>query len=101
MSDYQPKHRKEYAMDENGNKLPGAHEADNLADYPEELPSSKTQPKVVAAATGAGIGAALATVVIWGIEAPTGFDIPDVVEGAITVLVSAAVSWASGYIKKG
>lgn len=63
-------------------------------------PTPKTSPKVIATASGASVGAALATVVVWGIEFTTKVDLPDVVEGSISVIFVAAIGWAAGYIKK-
>lgn len=44
-------------------------------------------------AIGAGFGAAVATVLIWGLEAGFSFEFPGEVEAAITVIVTAAVTW--------
>lgn len=40
--------------------------------------------------TASTAGAALAVILIWGFETATHIDIPDLVEGAITVLCTAA-----------
>lgn len=64
------------------------------------LPTAKPQPKVVAATAGAGVGAAVSTIGVYLIETLGRVDLPDAVEGAILVLVSAGVAFAAGYIKK-
>jgi hypothetical protein len=64
------------------------------------VPTSKPQPKVLAATAGAGVGAAAGTVVNYLIETLSGVDLPDTVEGAILVLVSAGVAFAAGYVKR-
>ena len=63
-------------------------------------PTNTPQPKVVAATIGAGVGAALSTVIIYLVETLGRVDLPDAVEGAGAVLVSAAVAFAAGYIKR-
>lgn len=62
--------------------------------------TNKPQPKVLAATAGAGVGAAAGTVVNYLIETIAQIDLPDTVEGAILVLVSAGVAFAAGYIKR-
>lgn len=47
----------------------------------------------VAAAT---LGGAVATIAIWGIEAGTGIDIPQLVEGAVTTILV----FVAGYIPR-
>ena len=63
-------------------------------------PTNKPQPKVVAATAGAGVGAAVSTLAIYLIESLGRIDLPEGVEGAILVLVSAGVSFLAGYIKR-
>jgi len=63
-------------------------------------PTAVPQPKVIAATAGAGVGAAAATVIIWIIEATIGVDIPEGVELAGGVLLTAAVSFAAGYLRR-
>lgn len=62
--------------------------------------TSTPQPKVVAATAGAGVGAAVSTLAIYLIETLGRVDLPDVVEGAIGVLIVAGVAFAAGYIKR-
>ncbi|GAA5205879.1 hypothetical protein [Microbacterium kyungheense] len=62
--------------------------------------TGKPQPKVLAATAGAGVGAAAGTVVNYLIETLTHVNLPDTVEGAILVLVSAGVAFAAGYVKR-
>lgn len=66
----------------------------------EGKPTNAPQPKVVAATAGAGVGAAVSTLAIYLIETLGRVDLPDVVEGAIGVLIVAGVAFAAGYIKK-
>lgn len=63
-------------------------------------PTSKPQPKVVAAAAGAGVGGAITTIGIYLIESLGGIDLPTAVEGAALILVSAGVSYLAGWIKR-
>lgn len=46
-------------------------------------------PKV----TGAAVAAAVTTLVVWGVEASTGIDLPTVVEGAALVLLTFGAGW--------
>jgi len=62
--------------------------------------TSKPQPKVLAATAGAGVGAAISTIAVYLIESLGKFDMPEAVDGAILVLVSAGVAFAAGYIKR-
>ena len=63
-------------------------------------PTNAPQPKVTAAATGAGVGAALSTLGVWIFETATKIDLPMPVEGSILVLMTAAVAFAAGWIKR-
>lgn len=63
-------------------------------------PTSEPQPKVLAATAGAGIGAAVSTITIYLIESLGRIDLPDVVEGAIAVLLAAGVGFLAGYVKR-
>lgn len=63
-------------------------------------PTKEPQPKVLAATAGAGVGAAVSTLAVYLIETLGKIDLPDAVEGAILVLVSAGVAFAAGWIKK-
>lgn len=63
-------------------------------------PTATPQPKVIAAAGGAGVGAAVTTLVIYLIESIGKFDLPGEVEGAALVIVSTLLSFAAGYIKR-
>lgn len=63
-------------------------------------PTSTPQPKVIAATVGAGVGAATSTLVVYLVETIGAVDIPDGVEGAIAVLITAAVAFLAGYIKR-
>lgn len=63
-------------------------------------PTNTPQPKVLAATAGAGVGAAVSTIAIYLIETLGRIDLPDVVEGAIGVLLAAGVGFLAGYIKR-
>ena len=64
-------------------------------------PVDKTpQPKVVAATIGAGVGAAIGNIIVWIVEAAAKIDIPDSVELSIGVVITAALTFVAGYVKK-
>lgn len=63
-------------------------------------PTSEPQPKVLAATAGAGVGAAVSTLAIYLVETLGKIDLPDAVEGAVLVLVSAGVAFLAGYVKR-
>lgn len=63
-------------------------------------PSKAPQPKVVAATIGGGVGTAVATIANWIIEASLNIDIPNEVELAVGVVLTAGLAFAAGYIKK-
>ena len=63
-------------------------------------PTAEPQPKVLAATAGAGVGAAVSTLAIYLVESLGRIDLPDAVEGAVLVLVSAGVAFLAGYIKR-
>lgn len=73
---------------------------DDMVNQEPEQPSKTPQPKVVAATTGGAVGAAVSTVTVWIIEAVSGIDIPDTVEGACVVIFTAAVAFVAGYWTK-
>lgn len=64
------------------------------------LPSSVPQPKVIAAAGGAGVGAAVTTLTIWLIENLAKIDLPAEVEGAALVLITTGLAFLAGYVKR-
>lgn len=63
-------------------------------------PTPTPQPKVIAATVGAGVGAAVSTLGVYLIESLGGIDLPETVEGAILVIITAGLSFAAGYIKR-
>lgn len=71
---------------------------DNVGNIP--TPSKTPQPKVVAAAVGAGVGSAIGEITTWIIEASAGIDIPANVELAIGVVLTAGLGFLAGYVKK-
>lgn len=61
----------------------------------------QVNPKVTAATGGAGVGGALAIVLIYVLERiPAVGDLPAAVEAATVVLVSAALAFVAGYLKR-
>lgn len=62
--------------------------------------TSRPQPKVLAATAGAGVGAAISTIAVYLIESLGKIDLPEAVDGAILVLVSAGVAFLAGWIKR-
>lgn len=72
----------------------------NVQNVEKNVSSAVPQPKVVAATVGAGVGTAVGTIVVWIIEAATGLDIPDGVELAIGVVITAGLAFVGGYYKK-
>lgn len=69
-------------------------------DTPVVKPSTKPQPKVVAATAGASVGAALSVVLVWIVEASAHIDIPEAVELAVPVILCAGLAFLGGYYKK-
>lgn len=68
-------------------------------------PDNPTDPKVWAAAFGAGSGAIIAQFVLWGMDeiwwnGPAAPDVPMPVAAMVTLAVSAALAWVSGYVKR-
>jgi hypothetical protein len=63
------------------------------------MKTAATARKVLGSTAGAGVAAALATLVIWAIESPAllGVDVPGTVEGAITTLFAALAAYYAGY----
>ena len=53
-------------------------------------------PKVAAATVGAGIGSAVADLIVWGLRSH-GVVVPDNVAQDLDVIVSALISFVSGY----
>lgn len=64
-----------------------------------KMQTGATARKVKAAAAGGGIGVAVATLVIY-ILASFGLEFGSEVEAALTVLITALVAWASGYLTR-
>lgn len=65
-----------------------------------EQPDLKPQPKVIAATIGGGVGTAIGTIAVWIIEATANIDIPNEVELAIGVVLTAGLAFVGGYFKK-
>jgi len=64
------------------------------------VPTSAPQPKVVAATVGAGVGTALGVIGVWVVEASVGIDIPEGVELAVGVVLTAGLAFVGGYFKR-
>ena len=64
------------------------------------VPTSKPQSKVIASTAGAGVGAAITTIAVYLIETLGKVEIPEAVEGAGLVLISAGIAFLAGYIKR-
>lgn len=77
---------------------------DNMSNEPEHEPrtpeTGAPEPKVVAATVGAGVGSALATVVVWLTGAISGVVVPEAVELAVGVILTAALAFVGGYWKR-
>lgn len=63
-------------------------------------PTRTPQPKVIAATVGAGVGAAITTIGVYVFESVSKVDLPDTVEGAALVIVTAGLAFLAGYIKR-
>jgi hypothetical protein len=63
-------------------------------------PTSHVQPKVAAATVGSGVGAALSIVLGWVLEASLRIDIPEAVELAGGIVITAALTLLAGYLKR-
>lgn len=64
------------------------------------IPTKEPQPKVIAATAGAGVGAALSTIIIYLIESLGRIELPEAVQGAALVLVSAGIAFLAGWVKR-
>ena len=58
------------------------------------------QPKVIAAASGAAVGAAVTTIGVYLIETLGNVDLPAPIEGAALVLVTTGLAFLAGYLKR-
>lgn len=63
-------------------------------------PTLTPQPKVLAATGGSAAGTAAGVLLIWLIESFAGIDIPTLQEGAILLLVTTAVTFVAGWVKR-
>lgn len=72
---------------------------DELNSHPEPV-SAKPQPKVVAATVGAGVGSAVATIVVWIVNISAAVEVPEGVELALGIVLTAALAFVGGYWKK-
>ena len=62
--------------------------------------SAVPKGKVVAATVGAGVGSALANIIVWWVELAANIDIPNEVSLSIGIVITAGLSFAGGYFKK-
>ena len=76
------------------------HGAPTTVDPVTGNPTKTPTPKVVSATVGAGVGTAVSVVGIYVIEAAARIDIPEGVELAIGVIVTAGLTFLSGYFKR-
>lgn len=58
-----------------------------------------TKPKVAAATGGSALGAALSVLLVWILN-ESGVDVPVEAAAAMSVVVTAALTFLSGYVKK-
>lgn len=63
-------------------------------------PTKTPQPKVVAAAAGAGVGEAINTIAVYVIETAAHIDLPVGVELAGGILIAAGLAFVAGYVKR-
>lgn len=62
-------------------------------------PDRTPRPKVVAATVGAGVGSAVAEIIVWVTETAAHIDIPESVEFAVGVVITAGLAFVAGYWK--
>lgn len=60
----------------------------------------KINPKVTYATGGAAVGSAISTVAVWIVEASAGLDVPEQVELAIGVILTAGLAFLAGWVKR-
>lgn len=58
------------------------------------------RPKVIAATAGAGVGSALATITVWIVNATTNVVVPEGVELALGIVLTAGLAFVGGYWKR-
>jgi multisubunit Na+/H+ antiporter MnhB subunit len=63
---------------------------------PNAQPTNAPTNKTLAATGGSAVGAAIATIILYLIEKKSG-KLPEAVTGAITILISAGVTFIAGY----
>lgn len=57
-------------------------------------------PKVTYATGGAAVGSAVSTVAVWIVEATAGLDVPEQVELALGVILTAGLAFLAGWAKR-
>lgn len=62
--------------------------------------SKRPQNKVWAATGGSVVGVAASTIIVWIVEASAKIDIPESVELAVPVVITAGLTFLAGYYKK-
>lgn len=73
---------------------------DSNVNKPAESESKVPNAKVVSATVGAGVGSALATIIVWVVNVSTGVDVPEAVELASGVVLTAGLAFVGGYWKR-
>lgn len=61
------------------------------------VPSAAPTNKAVAATGGSAFGAAVSTLVLWGMRSGLGWTIPDSVEAAITTIITGLLTLSAAY----
>lgn len=62
--------------------------------------TTKVNPKVTYAAGGAAVGSAVSTVAVWIVQASTGIIVPEHVELAFGVILTAGLAFTAGWFKR-
>lgn len=76
---------------------------DSYAKYAETdgvVTDNRPTPKVWSATVGAGVGSALATIIVWVVNVATGVDVPETVELASGVVLTAGLAFVGGHWKR-
>lgn len=60
----------------------------------------KINPKVTYATGGAAVGSAVSTVAVWIVEATARIDVPEQVELAFGVILTAGLAFLAGWAKR-
>lgn len=83
-----------------GGDLPRSWETSELLEVkeaPNRSPSAAPQPKVMASAGGAGLGGAIAALIVWGLQA-AGIAVPVEAAMAISTISGILAGFVAGYL---